>query len=149
MDTTNKCTDILFLIRRITKLQDCHFNKKLESLGLTAQQGRILLFVGGMTYFKKKDVRQKDIEEMLELSKSTVSGLIDRLEDKDLIKRISQSNSCNLVLTDKAVKLLEELDRNRLEQRAIVLDGLSIEEKEQLVKLLNKIINNMKGEEKC
>lgn len=149
MDSPEKCSDALFLIRKITKLLNCNLTKELESLGLTAQQGRVLLFIGGLTYCKKEHIHQKDIEEMLELSKSTVSGLVDRLEEKELIIRIPQSNSCNIVLTEKAISILKEIEKNRADHRASVLQNISEEEKATLINILNKIIDNMKGDEKC
>lgn len=149
MDLNDKCNDPLFLIRKITKLLNCNLTKELETLGLTAQQGRVLLFIGGLTCFKKENIHQKDIEEMLELSKSTVSGLMDRLEEKELINRIPVSNSCNIVLTEKAISMLKEIEKNRAEHRASVLQNITDEEKTFLINILNKIIDNLKGEEKC
>lgn len=140
----DKDKDLLFLAKRLHKLMDARFTSMLAELDLTAQQGRILLYVNGKTNFKNENVIQKNIEEHFALSKSTVSGLITRMEKKEILKRAQSQGSSNIVLTQKGLELIDIIEKSRYDVKEKCLKGISEEEEETVIKALGKIIENMK-----
>lgn len=142
----DKEKDILFLAKRLHKLMDANFTSMLASLDLTAQQGRMLLYVYAKTNIKNEIVKQKDIEEHFALSKSTVSELVTRMEKKELIKREQNQGTSSIVLTQKGFELIDIIEESRLENRKKCLNGISPDEVDNVIKALNKIIENIEEE---
>lgn len=142
-----KNDDILFLIRKLSKEIRGSFNKRLEECGLTAQQGRILLFIN-CNYENKKEVHQNDLEKEFGLSKSTVSGLLDRLESKGLIVRISEKRYSKLEPTDKGRAIVNNVHEGRNETINKLLKNFDDNQKDELILLIKKLLNNIKEEDK-
>lgn len=118
----------------------CSFFSEYE---LTRPQLSILAFL-----FKNddKDITQKEIEKELGLQKSTVSGLIDRLEAKDFIKRVKNKNDSrinNIVLTQKSIDLNDKAVQLRKQFDEKIIEGISDNEFEELMKILKKVEKNL------
>ena len=69
-----------------------------------------------------KDVYQKDLEIVFKLRRSTISGVLQTLEKKNLIKRIDSSSDARvkkIILTEEAVKMYKGADFHlkRLEEK--------------------------------
>ncbi len=137
-------TRTLRQIRRINNAILKVRNKRLADFDITAAQSDILLYL--IRHYKDKDeINQLDIQKFLQLSNPTVSGLLNRLEDKGFITRTPSIKDAryNCVLpTEKA-----------LEQRAVMLEHMFFcedailanfteEEKESLGMLLDKALAN-------
>ena len=140
-----KFDSVLRKIRYLNKLIDADFEKRLSEVGLTAQQGRIFLFI----YWKNKEqdveIHQNDIENEFHLSKSTVSGLVKRLEKTNVIERIKQHPYAILKPTSQGDEIINHLRANRKKTIEQLFTGLNEEEKEQMMKLIEKMIVNMGG----
>ena len=82
--------DIGCLIKIIDKKIIKEINKNLVKFNLTATQEKVLWII----YYgqKKGDVFQKDIERELDLSNPTVTGIVKRLEEKDFLNSVNESN---------------------------------------------------------
>ena len=141
----NRRNDIIFLIKYLGKLVDRDFDSRLAKYDLTGQQGRILFYIAKKTNREKQEVHQNDIEQEYHLSKSTVSGIVKRMEKKGVITIEKQHPYAVLKPTDTGEKIIESLHSQREEAFNILLKDLSEEEKEQVCKLLNKLIENMEG----
>lgn len=76
---------IKFLNGKITN----KVNKNLVKFNLTCVQHEILCFINKNE--KERDVFQKDIERCLKLTNPTVTGIIKRLEEKQMIVRCPSS----------------------------------------------------------
>lgn len=106
--------------------------------------GRILSFLAAN---ENRDIFQKDIEQETSLTKSSVSNLLTKMEQKGLIQRQSIPGDARLkkiVLTElgsqinaKNLKAIDAVDVN-------FVRGLSTEEQNQLLRILKKINCNMK-----
>ena len=108
-----------FLIKQIHIAFETRCHKNLQRYNLTPSQMDVLL------YLKKHEedtLTQRDLETGLTLKNPTVTGLLNRLEEK--------------VLED-AYLYIQELD-------AKMLNGISEEEQEQLFKHIYKILDNLK-----
>ena len=143
MINPNRKNDIIYLIKYLQKLIDADLDKRLEFYDLTGQQGRILFFIHKKTEFDQVEVHQNDIENEYHLSKSTVSGLVKRMEKKGIITIEKQHPYAILKVTDKAKEILCHLRKHRDEAEEQLLK--SINNKELLLKELRTMIENMEG----
>lgn len=97
-----------------------------------------------MTLYQNQDkpIRQTDIEESFSMTNPTVTGIIKNLEKKNLVKRIQNPDdkrSKLVILTDKAVSMLEEISKLGEFIETQVTKNLTDEECRQLIALLKKI----------
>lgn len=88
-----------------------HFSEgAVEEVGLTLQQHQALLFIIG--YPGREQLTIGELAERLQIRHHSAVGLVDRLEDQRLVKRISNEQDRRRVfigLTDKGVRILESL----------------------------------------
>ena len=85
--------------RVVTKI-----NKNLADFNLTGVQHEILCFIDRNEH--ERDVFQKDIEKCLKLTNPTVTGIVKRLEEKEMIARCPSS-------TDARYKCLHVTEKGR------------------------------------
>ena len=142
MKNETKKDDILFLIKRLNKLIDQDLDARLASYGLTGQQGRILFFINRKCCLENQEVHQNDIENEYHLSKSTVSGLVKRMEKKEIITIEKQHPYAILKPTQKAKDILCHLRTHKDEAVETLLKGIDAN---QTIETLLKMINNMEG----
>lgn len=104
---------------------------------LTAAQHEVLVYV-----FKnenKRDIFQKDVEKHLKLTNPTVTGIIKRLEEKNMIVRCANAGDARfkcLHVTEEAKNVLHKcfhqgilsieakLIKNMTEEEQVILKGL-------------------------
>ncbi len=127
-------------IKQITTAFERQANRSLAKYQLTISQMDTLMF---LLSCGKKSVIQREIENALHLKNPTVSGILDRLERKDFIKRCPDPTNRRvnqIVLTDKALELQTSAiaDVNMLFDN--LLSDLSDSEKEQFSVFLEKIL---------
>lgn len=133
-------TGISILIKKTALIFDKISNQLLGPYGLTGSQFKILMVLYAS---QAGSVRQTDIEAKFSMTNPTVTGLVQKLEAKDLVKRVAhpEDRRCKvLVLTDRAIAMKEELlalAENLEEQMTRKLDR---EECDQLTKLLLKML---------
>lgn len=115
------------------------FQKKvltaLEGTGLTKGQPKIL------DYLNVYDgCMQKDIASGCQIDPATVTGLLNRMEDKGLIeRRSSDRRSLHVYLTEAGRQKTAIVEKVFDELEEEVLNCLSEEEKNALILTLNKI----------
>lgn len=133
---------ISVLIKMTSVVFDKLANQLLAPYDLTGSQFRIL-----MVLYKAPagSIRQTDIENKFVMTNPTVTGLVQKLEGKDLIKRIpnpEDKRSKMLMLTERALEMKEEMLKlsEELEQQMTV--NLNEEECRQLAELLLKILDS-------
>ena len=132
---------IKFLNGRITN----KYNKNLVKFNLTCVQHEILCFINKNE--KERDVFQKDIERCLKLTNPTVTGIIKRLEEKQMIVRCSSSIDARykcLHLTEKGKDLIcksFKFGSNTIEKQLV--NNMTGEEVKVLKDLLYIALKNM------
>ncbi len=141
MEQKNKKEELVPLIRIIDKEFKKDFEKRLSEYGLTAQQGRLLFYIN-WNNMNNNQVRQVDIEKHFQLTKSTVHGLISRMERDNLVVRNKDKNNQYIVITEDCKKILQNVFDKRTECLDKMLNGVSDEEIETLHTLLMKIYEN-------
>ena len=78
----------------------------------------------------------------LQVTRATVTGLLDGLERDDLVTRVRDEKDKRMVLvslTDSGIDILEELLPLHFENVTMLMSGLSEEEQDQLTQLLAKL----------
>ena len=137
--------DIIFLVKYLGKLIDKDFDARLSEYDLTGQQGRILFYINKKTNCDKQEVHQNDIENEYHLSKSTVSGIVKRMEKKGIISIEKQHPYAVLKPTEEGERIIHNLHERRTDSVNRLINGLSKEEQDDLCIELNKLIENMEG----
>lgn len=108
--------------------------------GVTSVQARIL----GFLYHKsnKKDIFQKDIEEELDIRRSSVTSVLQLMEKNGYIKRVSVFEDARLkkiILTDKGLEIEKNVHNHILGIERMLRDELSDAELNMLVNLIDRL----------
>ncbi len=132
---------ISILIKRSSLVFDKLSNQLLSPYDLTGSQFKIL-----MVLYKSPagSIRQTDIEAKFSMTNPTVTGLVQKLEAKELVKRIphpEDKRSKVLVLTGRAVEIREELLALADSLERQMTANLTAEEGDQLAFLLTKMLD--------
>ena len=137
-DTKYEDFDILFLMRLANRQMRLYFNNAIDRYNLTSQQANLLIFLTRQNA-NGEVVHQQDIEKWYRLSKSTISGMIDRLVKRGLVKRIIDGRYANIVPTEEAIRITKELretlDQYDLSNLAVLTDEEQEEFKTIIIKL--------------
>lgn len=137
--------DVFFLIKHLSKCLELSLDKEAASLDLTPQQGRLLRFLI-IKQNRNEKVRQIDIEERFQLSKSTVSGLVKRMQCKKLIYKKIEKHNIYIYPSEDGIKLMKLFDEKVDVIRNKVMQSLKKEEAESLITNLNKLLIGIKEE---
>ena len=139
----NRKESICKLVKITNKIFEKNINNNLKNINLTDSQIRIL---GYLFYCYNNDIEinQIDIQNRFHLSNPTVSGILDRLSLKGFIERINNGRSNKIVLTSDGIELMKKEKNRLLKLEDKITDSLTISEKDDLRRILIKIINNNK-----
>ena len=114
--------------------------KEVSQYGLTGVQSRILAFVYHES--SKRDIFQKDIEEELDIRRSSVTSVLQLMEKNGYIKRVSVTEDARLkkiILTEKALDTENRIHDYIERFEKSLQDELSSEEMYTLINLLNRL----------
>ncbi|SDC06875.1 DNA-binding transcriptional regulator, MarR family [Pelagirhabdus alkalitolerans] len=137
--------DMILYIRLVYFALEREKNNYFEHQNITASQGDLLLYLGGCQYHNK-EVNQKDIENHFQLTNPTVTGLINRLEEKGFVKRVkSEVDGRNkfIHLTDDGVDVLKQFMGHKDEIEAKLFKGLSQGDIDQTIDHLKVFLDNL------
>ncbi|MBO5477756.1 MAG: MarR family transcriptional regulator [Clostridia bacterium] len=139
------------MLKVVSNYMDMNSNNNLAEINMTRSQMGALVYVFVSTR-KGKEVNQVDIEREFNLKNPTVTGILNRLEEKEYIKRVPSSKDKRykkIELTDSGKKIVEcgKVKADEMEDK--LLSVLEDSEKEELKRLLNKVIESIKREEIC
>lgn len=135
------------LLKGIDKRIVNEINKELEQFDITLMQNEVLKYI----YFheEKQDVFQKHIEGFFNSTNPTITGILKRLESKELIRReISHTDGRykKLTLTKRGKQLLSqthELVPKKVEYK--LTQKLSAEERDELERLLILVLDGLEN----
>ncbi len=135
---------IQMLSRKIKRNLDITF----FSYGLTGVQAGILKFVYDKS--KKGKVYAKDIENEFDKRRATIAGIIQLLEQNELIERKSEGKDARMkeiVLTDKALNIVKSINLTINNVEKNLKKDITKEEISNFLETLKKMNNNLrKGE---
>ena len=112
--------------------------------GLTGVQNAMMHYI--MEGAKERDVFQRELEKEFSLRRSSVTVMLQNLEQKGYIRRIPVSSDARLkkiVLTEKAEKMQERVEAELTSFHRKLEAGFTEEEKEQFLFLLEKLRQNL------
>ena len=94
---------------------------------------------------------QKDLEAETQLKKSSITGSIDSLVEKDLVRRVKGDDDKRknyIVLTQQAIEGKKLLEDKLATLDDKIVEGIGEKELETFISVLDKMIDNLKSEEK-
>ena len=114
---------------------------ELNGSGLTAGQPKVLDYLG-----RHDGSVQKDIAAGCQIDPATLTGLVNRMEEKGLIRRCNEDGnrrSLHVYLTEQGWDKQREVRQTMERQSEAVQAGLSEEQRAQLLDCLYKVCANM------
>ncbi|RJX34743.1 MAG: MarR family transcriptional regulator [Desulfarculus sp.] len=135
MDSYEDC--IIFLLAKAYQRGHAELKKRLEPFGLTPLQQLILAALE-----QEEGPSAGEIGKRLVLDNATLSGTLDRMAEKGLIRKESDPSDKRMLrvrLTPKARALSQSLGQARQESNEEILSRLSLEEKLLLKRLLRDL----------
>lgn len=127
------------------KLAKANMDARVSRYDVTPAQTHVLLYLqqhGGQ-------VPQHELAEFLRVKPSTVNGVLDRMEEKGLVRRsVSGSDARRrlITLTDKGAEQQALFQQSFLDVEGAMVRGFTQEERETLCTLLDRVIENLKEE---
>jgi DNA-binding MarR family transcriptional regulator len=131
-----------YMIHDVGKLIRRRFEEQARQHSLTLPQWRA---IGVLS--KHEHLSQVALAGMIEADPMTVSGILDRLEAKQLVERFPDpgDNRAKLVrLTDKAHALVGEMRTVGAALFEEAFEGLDEADREALLRILSRITENLK-----
>jgi DNA-binding MarR family transcriptional regulator len=135
MESYQDC--IVFLLAKAYQKAHGNLKKRLHCYGLTPIQ-----FLTLATLVEEDGISAGEIGKRLVLDNATLSGVLDRLADRDWVEKqtdLKDKRLLRIYLTDKAKALQEELGEEREQANVEILHSLSMEEKVLLKRLLRDV----------
>ena len=109
---------------------------------LTPSQARILIYLSKVDH----PVNQRELEKYFRLTNPTVTGLMQRMENKGFIRREmnqADNRSKYIILTPKAMEISNEVRNNLYKVEEDITQSLSQQECAQLRQLLQQVLEIM------
>ena len=116
-------------------------NLKMENLDLTSVQSDVMIAL-----LRNPGITATLLRDHLQLSQSTIAGILSRLEGKGLIERVTDREDGRraiLTPTQQGFLLEEPLKKIALETQQFLVEGMSEEEQADFVRLLQIALENM------
>ena len=116
-------------------------------LGIGSAQGKILNYV--LVESEAHSVYQKDLEREFGLRPSTVTEMLNALEQKKLIQRISDEwdgRYKKIVFTEKARSMKDRIRQEVEETEHLLLQGITEQEKQEFLCIAGKMLQNLEAE---
>ena len=116
-------------------------------LGIGSAQGKILNYV--LVESEAHSVYQKDLEREFGLRPSTVTEMLNALEQKKLIQRVSDEwdgRYKKIVFTEKARSMKDRIRQEVEETEHLLLQGITKQEKQEFLRIAGKMLQNLEAE---
>ena len=134
-----------FLISRIKQVQGRIFEKLLKESGIedfNGAQGRLLFVL-----WQSDNLSISDLGRKTSLAKTTLTSMLDRMEEKGHIKRNydpEDRRQIRITLTKKARSLNDRYREVSMKMNGIFYKDLTDEEIIQFDNMLERVLNNLK-----
>ena len=135
------------LINKIANQLKRKMDKEMnENYNLTKTQSLVLSYINS-----NKEIYQKDIEKRFSIRRSTATEILNLMEKRNLIKRIPSKidkRLNNIKITEEGLKL-EKIGKEKIKElEKQMTKSLTKEEKKELIRLLEKVEQNLLEREK-
>ena len=119
-------------------------NRHMAEYGLTSIQADVLVFV--LMNYEKREINQLDVQAVFKLTNPTVSGIVDRLEEKGFIKRVRSEKDArfrSLVALPKGAALEDTLRQSAAEAENYLVRNMSEAEQAEFERLLKIALDSV------
>lgn len=130
------------LLGHATHLARERMDARLSRYDMTPSQTHTLLYLSSHGY----TAPQREVVEHLRVKPSTVNGILDRMEEKGLIRRTTDENDQRqkrVSATEKGREMKELVQNAFQDAEAAMARGLRPDEAETLRSLLGRVIENL------
>ena len=137
---------ILYQINLLNKLLVRNFlidDKNNIISGITPTQMQIIEYILEKS---DKDIYQKDLEDVLNLRRATVSGVLKTMEKNELTKRIEYGDDARtkkIVLNDKTYQLFLNGKKKIKSIEKVLLNNITKEDLSDVYRVLNSMNENI------
>lgn len=135
----SKDRDILELIYRVTHKCVIFCEEQFKKYGLTFPQSAILFLI---MRSDKKELCQKDFEEVFGVKGSSISSIINNMCKKELIERkpcVNDGRKLIINLTDKGKEIINYIKNDSNNLSFDLFKNLTDYEKDEFIKILLKL----------
>ena len=125
-----------FLIKQINNVYEKDLNERLKKIGITSSQCAVLDYL----------FRTRDVEKNLNLKNPTVTGILQRLDEKGYILCVPNAHDKrkkNIYLTEKAYDIQRRMDIDRRKLDRELTRGMTKRETDALRRNLEKLLYNI------
>ena len=122
-----------------------NYDRQLKNFGLTPCQFDVLLSLWG-----EDGIVLSELGRRVSRDSPTITGVVDRMEKKMLLKRTRDEGDrrvVKVVLTPKGKNMQDQLSTTKKRILEKITNNLSLQEIQQLVTLLEKMMRNVEREE--
>ena len=133
---------IFFQLRTAGQVSRSFYSKKLEHLGLTADQAVVLNFLG-----EEDCILSRELGDKINKSSASMTGLLDRLEKLGLVERRgndSDRRAILIALTKSGKKVAKEVYGVMVQSNEEFLDIVKPDEKEVFTRVLKRLMSTNK-----
>ena len=134
-----------FILNRTSIQSKALFTQRIKQFDISPEQWSLVFRT-----VESKGLTQKELSDSTYKDQANITRSIDRLEKKSLLKRVPFHNDrriINIFPTEDAINLVDTIIPISSEFNSFLTKDFSEEEKQQLIKLLNKVYENLLKEE--
>ncbi len=133
-----------FILNRTALAMKIGFNKQIKEFDISPEQWSLIFRI-----VENNGLTQKELASSTYKDQANITRSLDRLEKKGFLTRLPNSKDrriINIFSTPKAKELVEKIVPISKEYNQLLSIGLSQEEYESLIGLLNKVYTNIEEE---
>jgi len=133
-----------FLVHDVSRMRRTLFDQAVKPLGLTRSQWWVL---ANLSRHEGGSMVQTELAKLLDVSKVTVGGLIDRLEASGHVERRADGadrRAKRICVTAKGFRVIENMTKVGNDLNAVILHGISAERVRVAEDVLHDIKLNLK-----
>lgn len=136
-DNSNQSLKLFIVLSRAYKAINEQVNKLIQSKGLNPTEFAVLELL-----FHKGDQPLQQIGGKILLASGSITYVVDKLEEKGLLKRIACPNDRRVTyaqITDEGKTFMGDIFPGHEERIHELMSSLSVEEKETAIELIKKL----------
>lgn len=116
-------------------------HKNINECVITPAQLEIIIYL-----LNKKEAFQNELENYLNIRRSTISGVLKTLEKNNMIKKVKSSDDSRInkiILTDFCLEKIKKIKKQATIYEKKMTNNITNEELEIFFKVIDKIKNNI------
>lgn len=142
-DPATRLTELLTTLGRMNSLRD-PLASLVEAMGLTPPQLHAVMWLGTDERLTMGEVAQR-----VGVTEKTVTGIVDRLEAQDYVRRVRDSADRRVVqveLTEKGLAAYREFDAEIRRKFVLFLSLLEPADEQALLRILERLVKRLSSQ---